>query len=110
MDHQPRHCRAEYADDPPEDNHSGSRLVLLLLLIPLAVFAGWVAYSVARELGLALLDPISAQRISYVAGGVAMLGVVLAIVRWQAALSPRAQAEADEEIDEMDEHDDNEDD
>ncbi len=110
MDHDPRRCSQEFADDPPEDNHSGSRLVLLLLLIPLAVFGGWVAYSVAREIGLALLDPISAQRISYVAGGLGMLAVVLAILRWQSALSPRAQAEAEEEIDEMDEHNDGDDD
>jgi hypothetical protein len=110
MDHEPRHCSRESAEDLPYDNHSGSRLVLLLLLIPLAAFGGWTAYSVAREIGMALLDPVSAQRISYVAGGAAMLAVVLAILRWQTALSPRAQAEADEEIDEMDEHDDDDDD
>ena len=41
---------------------TGSRLVLLLLLIPLTVFGGWVGYSVARELARALVDPVTAQR------------------------------------------------
>jgi hypothetical protein len=111
MDHEPRRCSQESAEHLPADNHSGSRLVLLLLLIPLAVFVGWIAYSVARELGRELLDPITAQRMAYVAGGVGMLAVVLIILRWQTALSPRSQAAADEEIDEMDdEHDTDHDD
>lgn len=103
MDHPQRRCSQEFDDDPPQDNHSGSRLVLLILLIPLTALAGWVGYSVARELGRALLDPVSAQRLSYVAAGLAILTVTWMILRWQSALSPRAQAEAEEEIDEMDE-------
>jgi hypothetical protein len=109
MDHQPRRCSQEFIDEPPEDNHSGSRLVLMLLMIPLAIFAGWMAYSVARQLGMALLDPLPAQRLSLVAGGLAMLAVILIFLRWQTALSPRAQAEAPEEIDEMDEDADEDD-
>lgn len=110
MAHEPRRCSQEFDDQPPEDNHSGSRLVLLLLLIPLATFAGWMAYSVARELGRALVDPVSAQRVSYVAAGLAILAVIGMILRWQSALSPRVQAESEEEIDEMDEHDADDDD
>lgn len=106
MDHEPRRCSQEFAEDLPVDNHSGSRLVLLLLMIPLSVFGGWMGYSVARQMGRTLLDPITAQRVAYVVGGVAMLLVVLVIVRWQTALSPRAQAAADEEIDAMDDEDD----
>ena len=106
MDHEPRRCSQDFAEDLPADNHSGSRLVLLLLLLPLSVFGGWIAYSVVRELGRTVLDPTIAQRLAYVVGGVAMLAVVLVIIRWQTALSPRAQATADEEIGEMDEDDD----
>ena len=106
MDHEPRRCSREFAEDLPHDNHSGSRLVLLLLMIPLSVFGGWIGYSVAREMGRTLLDPTTAQRVAYVVGGVVMLAVVLVILRWQTALSHRAQAEADEEIDEMDDTDD----
>lgn len=102
MDHEPRRCSQEFAEDLPADNHSGSRLVLLLLMIPLSVFGGWIGYSVAREMGRTLLDPTTAQRLAYVVGGVAILLVVLVIVRWQTALSPRAQAAAEDEIDEMD--------
>jgi hypothetical protein len=107
MDHEPRGCSQEDWDsaDLPQDNHSGSRLVLLLMLLPLAVFAGWIGYSVVRELARTLLDPIMAQRLSYVAGGLAMLGMTMIILRWQSALSPRAQAQADDLIDDMDEQD-----
>jgi hypothetical protein len=104
MDHEPRRCSQEDAEDLPADNHSGSRLVLLLLMIPLSVFGGWIGYSIAREMGRTLLDPITAQRLAYVIGGVAILLVVLVVVRWQTALSPRAQAEADDQIDAMDDN------
>jgi hypothetical protein len=108
MEHRPRHCRQDDLDDPVCDNHSGTRLVLLSALIPLAALAGWVAYTVARELGRTLVDPVVAQRFSYVAAGVAMLAVSLAVLRWQAAFSLQAQQQAEEEIDEMDEDSDDE--
>src|SRR5688572_14507329 len=106
MKHEPRQCSQDELDDKPYDNHSGTRLVLLLMLVPLSVFAGWMGYSVVREIARTLLDYTTALRLSYVGGGLAMLAVVLAIVRWQSALSPRAQAAAEEEIDEMDASDD----
>src|SRR4051794_702362 len=106
MRHEPRQCSQQDADDPPEDNHSGSRLVLLLMIVPLSVFAGWIGYSVVRELGRERADPVTAQRLAFVAGGLAMLAMTLAILKWQSALSPRAQATAEEEIDEMDESED----
>lgn len=112
MDHEPRRCSRDFAEDQPYDNHSGSRLVLVLLMIPLSILGGWIGYTVARELGRAWLDHNTAQRVAYVAGGAAALAVVLVMLRWQSALSPRAQAEADEEIDEMDDEldDDHDDD
>jgi len=70
-------------------------------MIPLSVFVGWAAYNVVRELGRALLDPITAGRLSYVAGGLGMLVVVLVFLRWQYALSPRVQHDRDQPIDDM---------
>lgn len=103
MEHEPRHCSQADRDYEEQfvDGHSGSRLVLVLLTIPLSVFFGWGAYRVARELGLALFDPVTAGRLSYVAGGLGMLVVVLVFLRWQYALSPRVQSHIDQPIDDM---------
>ena len=103
MEHDPRRCSQDDRDYEEQfvDGHSGTRLVLVLLMIPLSVFAGWAAYSVARELGRALFDPIMAARLSYVAAGLGMSAVVLLFLRWQYALSPRVQSNRDQPIDDM---------
>jgi hypothetical protein len=103
MEHEPRRCRQDDRDYEEQfvDGHSGSRLVIVLLMIPLSVFAGWAAYRVARELGRALLDPVTAGRLSYVAGGLGIAVVVLLFLRWQYALSPRVQSHIEQPIDDM---------
>jgi len=93
-------------ESEPVDQHSGSRLVLLLFLIPLTAIAGIVAWSIVRQIAVEPLGYVAAQRAGYVAAGVAMAVTVLAILRWQSALSPKAQSLAEEPIDEMSEDDD----
>ena len=102
MRHEPRRCSQDEPDDeePFVDNHSGSRLVLLLLMIPLTVLAGWAGYSVVRQIAMAAQLAI-AGRLAYVGAGVAMLAVIIVFLRWQYALSPRVQSEAEETIDDM---------
>jgi hypothetical protein len=89
----------------PYDNHSGSRLLLLVLLVPLAIVAGLAGWKVTRELTVDLLGYVSAQRAAYVAGALAAGATILALLRFQWALSPQAQSTASEEIDEMEEDD-----
>ncbi len=96
---------ASLEDDERFDNHSGSRLVLLLLMLPVSACCGWAGLVVGRELFSGLGHDIS-QRAGYVSGGVTLLAVVLMFLRWQWSLSPRVQQQSDDEIDEMSEDDD----
>jgi hypothetical protein len=97
-------------DDSNEnfDNHSGTRLVLLLFLVPLTVFAGWIAWRVVVDLAMGPLGHQQAMRAGYVGSGLAMAGTIYLILRMQYAFSRRSQAETDETIDDM--RDDEEDD
>jgi hypothetical protein len=102
-DHAPRHCSRQDQDDEPfVDNHSGTRLLLVLLMLPLAVFAGWGGYRIGWQIATALESAV-AGRIGYAVGGAAMLAVVFVFLRWQYALSPRVQSHAREFIDDMSE-------
>jgi hypothetical protein len=93
-------------DFPHEDNHSGSRLVLLLFLLPLTVAAGWTGWTVAQKLAVLPLGHEAAQRAGYVGAGLAMLATIMIILRWQQLLSPKAQSFSEEPMDEMSEDDD----
>ncbi len=94
-------------DSELEDNHSGTRLVLFLFLIPLSVLCGWAALVVCREL-FAGLGHVAAQRAGYAGGAITLFAVVMVMLRWQSAFSFREQARYEGEIDAMDTEDESE--
>ena len=61
--------------EPPEDPHSGTRLVLLLFALPLAYGAGWLAFTVVSGISAGFVEWGSSQRAGYIGGAMAMSGV-----------------------------------
>lgn len=60
-------------DEPLDDPHSGTRLVMVLFAVPLCLFVGWLAMNVVREITIPLLEYPSSLRASYAAGAVAVI-------------------------------------
>jgi hypothetical protein len=91
------------SDSP--DNHSGTRLVLLLFLLPLTVFAGWVAWRVVTTLTELPLGHEGSRRAGMVGAGLAIAAVAIALLRFQEWFTPKAQSFSEEPIDAMSEDD-----
>jgi uncharacterized membrane protein len=104
MNHYP-YSESPDDDEAPIDKHSGSRLVLLLFLLPLTVVAGWVGWTVTHRIASFLLGYESAQRAGYVGSALAMGAMIVLILRWQQLLSPKAQSFSEDPIDTMSEDD-----
>jgi hypothetical protein len=86
------------------DNHSGTRLVLALFLVPLPLICGWIAWSVSREIGSKLVSFEAANRVAYVLGGAAAVATVIVLLQWRAWFGRPTRD--DDLIDEMHGHDD----